>query len=240
MKVRVSRTSEDVPKEFLCSLLYGFLKSVPQNCEEKLESVGFLELDLTEEEIRSLKEAKLKYPFFNLEVLGLTFKGHQNKTYSIFSESWEFLKANVGFFALFSFILLITLLLSFLPMVGFLFKIVFTLLIYSCILYLVDYFSDRHEGEITVSKVWDYIAPSLGLYLGMTILSLLMLVLSFILLIAFVGFGALIDLAQGKESWKNALLSFGVVILLILVLILYYLYATLLVYAKIKEKGIRN
>ncbi|MCS7308519.1 MAG: hypothetical protein NZ526_08245, partial [Aquificaceae bacterium] len=69
MRVRLKPTSEDVPLDFLCNLVFGLLGFSPENCESVVKEKGFLELELDIESYEKLREATKRYSFISVDLL---------------------------------------------------------------------------------------------------------------------------------------------------------------------------
>ncbi|MCX8060619.1 MAG: hypothetical protein N3C13_05415 [Aquificaceae bacterium] len=320
MKVKLKPTSEDVPLDFLCKLVFGILGFLPENCESVLKEKGFLELELDAESYEKLKQATKRYgfmsvdlvenvgkvrlvvalvgkgvspnlacsilsgligfglenckeqfmkgeevlvevdeekaktilkhqqtyPFFSFRVVyeGVPSVGSSEDDAQLFSNSWQLLKKNVGFFSAYMFLWLFIAVLSAVPILGFFFSILSGLYSYLGILYMAVHYASgqSRRNPLQFSKLWDYFVPALGIYVGGVVLLLVGLIILVALALLFGGLGLISDFAmkdhQEYGEWSGVVSSMLALVLVLVLVFLYYLYTLPLVYARTVLEGL--
>ncbi len=235
LRVRISKLQEDVPSSFICDMLFGVLGLDISGCEEIIKDKGYIELELDGESLQKLERVGERSSFIRIENLTLQPKVSINKE-DIFTNSWALLKENVSFFLSWSVIYLVLILFSILPILGWLVNLLSWAFFYSTVVYISLHY--RNSGGLKLSKLWDYMGAGIGISFGSIGLSIVALFIFVVLLIPFGLLGAIADYSAHSELGENFLVSMGVLLILFLIFLAYYLYAIPIIYSKLIRSGV--
>ncbi len=224
-----------------CSILSGILGYRVEGCDQEFKEKGEIYLELEPEKARKLIDASKNYPFLKVtpfKELYSTKVGFSVEKEGGISESLSLIKHNPGFFFAFSFVYVVILLLSFLPLIGLVFSFINSLFLYAVLLYITAHSLSKQKEGLSLSKVQNYFMPSLGINIGAWVFLILVGLLSILLLIPFGILGALSDAIQ-ENYFNEGVVASSIVWLLLLVLFIgYYIYAIPLIYSKAFRDGL--
>ncbi len=224
-----------------CNILSGILGYRVENCEREFKEKGEIYLELEPEKARKLVDASKTYPFLKvtpLKELYSTKVGFSVEKEGGISESLSLVRQNPGFFFAFSFVYVVILLLSFLPLIGLVFSFINSLFLYAVLLYITAHSLSKQKEGLSLSKVQNYFMPSLGINIGAWVFLILVGLLSILLLIPFGILGALSDAIQENYFNEDVVASLIIWLLLLFLFIGYYIYAIPLIYSKAFRDGL--
>ncbi len=231
----------NVAPSLACSILSGVLGYRVEDCEKYALEKREIHLDLEPEKARKLIDASKNYPFLKvtpLKELYSTKVGYSVEKEGGISESLSLIKHNPGFFFAFSFVYVVILLLSFLPLIGLVFSFINSLFLYAVLLYITAHSLSKQKEGLSLSKVQNYFMPSLGINIGAWVFLILVGLLSILLLIPFGILGALSDAIQENYFNEDVVASLIIWLLLLFLFIGYYIYAIPLIYSKAFRDGL--
>lgn len=242
--VVVKLRGKETPVALTCNILSGLLGFRLENCEKDLKEKGEVLIGVDRQKLRDFLHSAEAYPFLSVKLLERENIGNMSTgDGSLFSESWQLLRANPGFFAAYGFLWLILVVLSLVPLLGFLVSLFTGFYYYLGILYLAVHRLSESNSPLQFSRLWHYLGPAVGIYLGGLLLMFLMFVGFFFLFLIFGGLGMLSDLPHSLEAGEytggpgllSALIAY---FLLLLLWLLYYLYTLPLVYSRTIVNGL--
>lgn len=224
-----------------CNILSGILGYRVEGCDREFKEKGEIYLELEPEKARKLIDASKNYPFLRVtpfKELYSTKVGFSVEKEGGISESLFLVRQNPGFFFAFSFVYVVILLLSFLPLIGLVFSFINSLFLYAVLLYITAHSLSKQKEGLSLSKVQNYFMPSLGINIGWWIFWILSVIASILLLIPFGILGALSDIIQQNYFDEGIITSLIVWVLLVLLFLGYYIYAIPLIYSKAFRDGL--
>lgn len=237
VRVRLKGTTHP---SLVCNILSGILGYRLDGCVEALSATGELTLELSPELAMRIVSSAKEYPFLEVRPLGNLQSTYQSMSYegSAFERSWQLLKKNAGFFAVQGVVFVLLFILSMAPIIGFAFNILLWLVVYAVILYIsVSYLGGQRE-DLQYGRVFGYMAPSVGIYLGSLVLLVGAVLFSVALFVLFGGLGAIHDAIYEEELGVGFITSLGVYFILLLLVSMYYFYAVPLVYSRVLLRGL--
>lgn len=243
--VLVKLRGKETSVALACNILSGLVGSRLENCEKDLKERGEMFISVDKLKLKDFLNSAKAYPFLSVKLLQEdNLWNTSTGDSSLFSDSWRLLSANVGFFAAYGFLWLILMVLSMVPLLGFLVSFFTGFYSYLGILYLATHRWGESSSPLQFSRLWHYLGPAVGIYLGSLLLMFLMFVGFFFLFLIFGGLGMLSDLSHSLELEEytggpgliSALIAYA---LLFLLWLLYYLYTLPLVYSRTILGGLK-
>ncbi len=240
VRVTISRKNEDIPEEFIYSVLMSTLRMSREEYERIKREDGSVSLYVKDPEaLLRLQEIGEKHS----ELIEITFDS--DSAGGLFSASFEAVRSNWGLAFSWSAVVFILFLLSLVPILGFFVNILLNVFIYSFIIYasfeLLGGSVEKTFGSLSLGNVFSkHMASGFGMWLGVFLISLGFAAVSFFLIVAFGALGGVSDLINYGRVREGAIVSILLVLLLLLTVGLWALYAFPLVIAKLIEKGEPN
>ena len=240
VRVTIRKRSEEIPEEFIYSVLMSTLRMGREDYERIKGKDGSVSVYVSDPEaLLKLQEIGEKHS----ELIEITFE--KDTVGGLFSASLEAVKANLGLALSWSAIFLLLALLSIIPILGFFLNIFLSVFIYSFIIYtgsellkgdVKGTFRNLKLGEV-FSK---YISSGFGMWLATFLVSTAFIIFAFVLFAIFGSLGGISDLIKYGAFREGVALSALVVFLILFLIGLWVIYAYPMVIAKILEGGEPN
>jgi len=237
VKVTVRRKNEEVPEEFVYSVLMSTLKMNREEYEKLKKEDGSVSVYVSDPEaLLRLQEIGEKHS----ELVEVIFE--RDSDGNLFSASISGVKSNWGLAFSWSAVVLVLMLISLVPIIGFFTNILLSVFMYSFIIYAASelmggsvekVFESMSFGEI-FSK---HMANGFGMWLGVFIVSLVFVAVAVVSMVLFGAMGGFSDLLTYGRLREGAVLSVFVVFILMMVVGLWVMYAVPLMVSKAVENG---
>ena len=240
VRVTIRRKNEEVPEDFVYSVLMSTLRMSREEYEKIRGEDGSVSVYVNDPKaILKLQEISERYS----EFLDIIFE--KGSAGGVFSSSIEAVKSNWGLAFSWSAVVFVLLLLSMVPILGFFASVLMNVFVYAFIIYassrLLNGSVDRVFKSLSLGEAFSkHMASGFGMWLGFLVIGIGFLAVSLILVFAFGALGGISDLVNYGRVREGALISVTIVLLLILIVGLWYIYALPLLVAKLLEKGEPN
>ena len=241
VRVTIRRRSEEVPEEFIYSVLMNTLKMNREEYEKIKNEDGSASLYVKDPEaILKLQDIGEKHS----KLIEVIFE--EESIVKIFSSSIEAVKSNWGLALSWSAVMFILLLISLVPIIGFFVSVLTSAFIYAFTIYassrLLKGSTAKVFKNLSLSEVFSkHMANGFGMWLGFLLITIGFLVVSAALIFAFGMLGSISDLIKYGHTYgrvrEGTLISILVALLILLTVLLWYVYALPLLIAKLLEKG---
>lgn len=237
VRVTIRRRSEEVPEDFVYSVLMSTLRMNREEYERIKNEDGSVSLYVRDPEaLLKLQEIGEKHS----EFVEITFE--KGSAGGLFSSSIEAVKANWGLAFSWSAVIFLLFLISLVPILGFFASVLINVFIYAFIIYasskLLRGTADKVFKDLSLSEVFSkHMANGFGMWLGFLLISIGFMVVSVILMFTFGALGSFSDLVNYGRVREGAFVAIFIVVLLILTVGLWYVYALPLLIGKLIEKG---
>ncbi len=237
VRVTIRRRSEEVPEEFIYSVLMSALRMNREEYERIKNEDGSVSLYVKDPEaLLKLQEIGEKHS----ELVEIIFE--KGSAGGLFSSSIEAVKSNWGLAFSWSAVIFLLFLISLVPIIGFFASVLINVFIYAFIIYassrLLKGNVDKVFRDLSLSEVFSkHMANGFGMWLGFLLISIGFMVVSLVLIFAFGALGGISDLMNYGKVKEGALVSVVIVFLLLLTVGMWYVYALPLLIGKLIEKG---
>ncbi|WP_457600189.1 hypothetical protein [Hydrogenivirga sp.] len=243
VRVRIGKSNPDVPDDFIFSVL----SSVLGIGEEEFRSIkaedGTFSLYVKDPSaIIRLQEIAEKHS----SLLKIDFEKPSSGG-GLFSIVNTAVKSNWGLALSWGAVVLLMIILSIVPVLGFFLNVVLSVFYYAFTLYVahrlmsVELQEDKVRevvSKLRLSEAFSgYMAPGFGFWLGFVVLYILSAVIVVVLSLVFGGLGALSDLSTHGRVGGGVLGSLIVVFLLVMLFWLWLIYALPLMFARALSEG---
>ena len=240
VRVTIRRRREEVPEEFIYSILVNTLGMSREEYERIKNEDGSVSLYVKDPEaLLKLQEIGEKHS----ELVEIVFE--RESAGSLFSKSIDAVRANWGLAFSWSALVFLLILLSLVPIVGFFASVIMNVFMYSFIIYasleLLGGSAEKIFEGLSLGEVFSkHMANGFGMWLGFLVIGIGFFVVSIVLIFTFGALGSISDLMSYGDVREGAFVSVMIVLLLLLAVGMWYVYALPLLVAKLIEKGNPN
>lgn len=240
LRVTIRRKNEEVPEDFIYSVVMSVFSMNKEEYDKIKNEDGSVTLFVNDPQlIVKLQQVHDKHG----DLIDISFDKVQDD--SFFTASINAVKSNWGLALSWSAIFFVLMLISVVPLIGFVASILYSAFMNAFVICVADrLFSNKGKGvnsvfaEMKIGEVFSsYIGSGFGLWLGLALISIGLAVVFLILAFVFGGMGAITDMVQYGNVGGGTATSLFVVIALFFIVGMWVFYVMPMVVARVVEKG---